>query len=84
MDKRTHICLYKLEARHRAEEVTGNVDVVCRQTAPKHVKTGQKQTPRAGEKHSPLSALLAFVPIAGAMTENRIGPLFCVGFLQRS
>ena len=84
MDKRTQICLYKLETGHRAEDVTGNVDVVCRQTAPKHIRTGQKQTPRAGETRSALSALLAFVPIAGAMTENRIGPLFCVGFLQRS
>ena len=80
MDKRTQICLYKLETGHRAEEVTGNVDVVCRQTAPKHIRTGQKQTPRAGETRSPLSALLAFAPIADAMTENRVGPLFLCSF----
>lgn len=68
------------ETRHRAEEVTGNVDVVCRQMAPRHIRTGQKQTPRAGEKRPPLSTLIAFVPIGGAMTENRIGPLFLCRF----
>lgn len=47
VDKRTRILLYKLESRHEEEEVTGNVDVVCRQMAPQSpvdTKTRQDRT----------------------------------------
>lgn len=76
MDKRTRILLYKLETGHGEEEVTGNVDVVCRQMAQSLVgtKTHQDRTEtdtRGWREASSFSTSITLVPITGAMTENR-------------
>ena len=61
----------------REEEVTGNVDVVCRQMAPRSLvdtETHQDrtETDTRGWRGAPsFSALMALVPIIGAMTEHR-------------
>jgi len=77
VDKRTQILLYKWETGHAEEEVTGNVDVVCRQMAPQSLvdtETHQDRTEtdtRGWRGASSFSTLMALVPIIGAMTEHR-------------
>lgn len=77
VDKRTRSLLYQQETGHGEEEVTGNVDVVCRQMAPQRLvdtETHEDRTEtdtRGWRGAFSFSMLMALVPITGAMTEHR-------------